>query len=308
MEYLDINEYLKLIIEIPEFLKKYLNLTILTRLKHITYFCGMDYASKSIYNFKYYITRYDHSISTALITWRYTKDKKMTLAALFHDIATPVFSHTIDFMHEDYVTQETTEEKTETILENSKELLNLLKEDNLIINEIKDIKKYSIVDNKRPKMCADRLDGIILMGLAWSKTLDIKEVPAILNNIKIFTNLDNELELGFISEDIVKKIININNKIDELATTKEDKFEMNLLANITKYLINKNLIIEDDLYILKESEVLNIAANLAKKDQEFNKMWQSFRTIKPEEISNFDLPNIKRWKINPLLNGERYLK
>ena len=73
---------------IPEFLLKYLKCPSLIRLKDIGYFCGMDYASKDIYDFKEYVTRYDHSLSVALITYRFTKSKKATLAGLFHDVAT----------------------------------------------------------------------------------------------------------------------------------------------------------------------------------------------------------------------------
>ena len=36
----------------PEFLIKYLDTPCLKRLKKIGYFCGMDYASKNIYDFK----------------------------------------------------------------------------------------------------------------------------------------------------------------------------------------------------------------------------------------------------------------
>ena len=60
----------------PEFLHKYLDLPILLRLKNVGYFCGMDYASKDVYNFKEYITRYDHSLSVALLTWKLTLKKQ----------------------------------------------------------------------------------------------------------------------------------------------------------------------------------------------------------------------------------------
>ena len=45
---------------------------------------------------------------------------------LFHDIATPVFKHCIDFMNGDSENQESTEEKTESILRSSKKLKQLL--------------------------------------------------------------------------------------------------------------------------------------------------------------------------------------
>ena len=114
--YFDTLEYSKR----PKFLNKYLNVPCLTRLKKVGYFCGMDYASKNVYDFKEHITRYDHSLTVALLTWKCTKDKIATLAGLFHDIATPCFSHVIDYMNKDYENQESTEEYTETILKNDK--------------------------------------------------------------------------------------------------------------------------------------------------------------------------------------------
>lgn len=54
--------------DLPNFLVKYLRLPSLLRLKNIGYFCGMDYASKDIYKFKEKISRYDHSLTVALLT------------------------------------------------------------------------------------------------------------------------------------------------------------------------------------------------------------------------------------------------
>ena len=112
------NYYIRLLgyPNIPEFLKKYLTLTSIVRLKEIGYFCGMDYASKDVYNFKKYISRYNHVLSTALLVYKLTNDKVYTLQALFHDISTPVFSHVIDYMNKDYLHQESTEEFTEFII------------------------------------------------------------------------------------------------------------------------------------------------------------------------------------------------
>lgn len=80
----------------PAFLEKYLSCPSLLRLKNVGYFCGMDYASRGVYNFPEYISRFDHSLSTALLAARFTSDPAAILAALFHDIATPCFSHAID--------------------------------------------------------------------------------------------------------------------------------------------------------------------------------------------------------------------
>ena len=203
---MNIYDYIDNICEIPDFLNKYFSVDILVRLKDISYFCGMDYASKHIYDFKYKITRYDHSLSTALLTWRYSHDKKQTIAALFHDISTPCFSHVIDYMNKDYATQESTEDKTEEILKLSKTLSIVLASDGLTLNDLVNYKYYPIVDNHRPRLCADRLDGIFLTGLAWTKNLDINEIPEILNNIEVYKNESRKDEIGFKTKKIATKI------------------------------------------------------------------------------------------------------
>ena len=59
-----------------------------------------DTIYSKMYNQMWY-SSLDHSIAVALIIWHFTKDKKQTLSGLFHDIATPVFKHSIDFMNKE---------------------------------------------------------------------------------------------------------------------------------------------------------------------------------------------------------------
>jgi len=301
-----LNEYIGLF-EFPEFLNKYLELDILKRLKKVGYFCGMDYASKDIYDFPFYISRYDHSITTALLTYKFTNDKKATIAALFHDISTPCFSHVIDYMNKDYENQESTEEKTEEILINNIELNKLLKEDNIVINDIMDFKKYNIVDNNRPKLCADRIDGIILTSIAWTKKLEIKHIKEIINDIKVYTNEDSELELGFRTKDVALKVIRLNNIINEYCHSISDTYMMMLLADITKYLLDNNVIKYEDLYIYNEEKLINICKKYSKKNTKFNEFFNKFLYIKQDEIPNIKVPNIKNRYIEPLVNNKRII-
>ena len=300
-------EYFDLISSIPDFLEKYLNLDILIRLKDVGYFCGMDYASKNIYNFKYKISRYDHSISTALITWRFSKDKKATIAALFHDISTPCFSHVIDYMNKDYETQESTEALTEQILINNKDLEILLKSDNIKIKDIIDFKKYSIVDNNRPMLCADRLDGIILTSLAWTKKLEMNKVSYILDNIAVYKNENKDVELGFKNLDVAIYIYELNQEIDNACHTSEDNFMMEILAKITKYAILKSYINYEDLYRLTEKELFHILNKKAFLDIELYELLNTFYNIKLENIEETLISNVKRRSINPLVKGKRFL-
>ena len=65
------------------------------RIGKISMSCGTDYSK--CFDVKYFYSNLDHSVAVALIIWHFTHDKKQTLAGLFHDIATPVFKHCIDF-------------------------------------------------------------------------------------------------------------------------------------------------------------------------------------------------------------------
>ena len=286
-----------------EFIKKYLNIPCLNRIKEVGYFCGMDYASKDIYDFGCYVSRFDHSLTTALLTYKLTHNKVYTLAALFHDISTPCFSHVIDYMNKDYSNQESTEEGTERILREDKELLNLLKEDNINLDDIINFKKYTVVDNKRPKLCADRLDGIILTSSFWTKDLDKELMKEILDNIDIFINEDGEEEIGFTNDQVSDKIMIINENIDIICHSKEDNYMMELLAAITKKSIDQNIIKYDDLFIKSEKELLDIIKE--EGDTEIDNLLNKFYNIKLDEIEELDLPYIKKRNIDPLVNGKR---
>ena len=288
---------------IPKFLEKYLDCPSLLRLKNIGYFCGMDYASKDIYDFGEYVSRFDHSFDVALITWEYTKDKKATLAGLFHDIATPCFSHVVDYMNKDYANQESTEELTEEVIKSDKKLLELLKEDNIDVEEIIDFKRYTIVDNDRPKLCADRLDGVILTGLFWTKDLNEYEIKPILNDLKIFKNEDDEMELGFKKEEIAEKVKNISDNINVYCHSNEDNYMMELLAKLTRYSIEKGFINYEDLYLLDEEELYHIFDNIKNKD--FKDLYSIFKNVKFDEVPYQEMPYVKKRELKPLVYGER---
>lgn len=289
--------------DIPPFLEKYLECPSLNRLKNVGYFCGMDYASKDIYNFSEYITRFDHSLTVALLTYKLTKNKEMTLAGLFHDIATPCFSHVIDYMNEDYENQESTEEFTEKIIKTDPHLRKCLEKDNIDINNIADFKQYSVVDNNRPKLCADRIDGVILTGIGWTKNINYDDIDKIISNLTIFKNEENELEIGFCSLDVAKKVIEVSKSIDIYCHSNEDNYMMQLLAKITKLSIENGLISYNDLFIETERNLFKYFKN--NNNQELLNLINIFENIKKEDIPTTQIEKVKVRKLHPLVNGNR---
>lgn len=300
-----INEYMNMLEydNFPEELYKYLMSPSLIRLKNVGYFCGMDYASKKVYNFSEKISRYDHSLTVALITWKLTRDIKSTLAGLFHDVATPCFSHVIDYMNKDYAKQESTEEKTEEIILNDKYLCDCLRMDNISVDEIIDFKRYSIVDSERPRLCADRLDGVILTGLFWTKSISLTDVYKIILDLDIIINEDGQKEIAFKSREIAELVKKTSELIDVYCHSKEDNYMMELLARITKRAIDLKIITYDELYLLDEETVFSRLKMI--RDIEVVNDLKNFSEIDGSLIPDIEMPYIKVRELKPIGNGVR---
>ena len=63
--------------------------------------CGCEYTSFRLFRKLKPYSRWEHSVGAARIVWHFTGDLTQAAAALFHDIATPTFAHSVDFLHGD---------------------------------------------------------------------------------------------------------------------------------------------------------------------------------------------------------------
>ena len=174
----EVKEYFSILSpEFPEWLLEYIDTPEMERISKISMSCGTDYSK--CFNVKYWYSNLDHSVGVALIIWHFTHDKKQTLAGLFHDIATPVFKHCIDFMNGDSETQESTEEKTSDIIRNSSKIMSLLKRDGIKLEEVDDYKIYPIADNDTPKLSADRFEYTFASGLTFFRVWELDKIRKI---------------------------------------------------------------------------------------------------------------------------------
>lgn len=272
----------------PKFIDKYIETKELKRLDGIGQFCGCDYTK--VYSVKYWYTRLDHSIITALMAWHFTKDKAQTLAALFHDLGTPAFSHCIDFFLGDSVKQESSEISVKKILSDSKEICDYLKKDQVTLDVVSDIETYTIVDNDRPKICVDRLDGVLHTGLIWLHFWSIEDIKEIYNDIVTVTNDQNELELGFNSVDIAEKFYEGAYKYSIALQSNEDRYTLSFIADILKNMVMNGLNIES-LYELSESEIIN----MIKKSDCIND-WNIFSN-REKIIRSNTVPNLSHYTL-----------
>ena len=258
----------------------------------------------------FFFSSLDHSIAVALIIWHFTRDKKQTLSGLFHDIATPVFKHCVDFLNGDYMTQESTEDLTTEIIKKSSEIVKLLERDNIKISEIDDYHIYPIADNDTPRLSADRLEYSLSNALFTYKLLDIESIKEIYNDIEIQKNSENEMELGFKTKKIAKKFVKVTSRLSIIYREDRTRYSMQFIADILKQLSNENKISKQDLYNLKESEVIDIIEK-SKYSDIFN-IWKNDTKVKTSKEEPKDVYYVhhgaKIRYIDPLVNGDRISK
>ena len=224
-----INNYLQILHPtIPDWLKKYLSVPCLQRLKQVGLFCGVDYSC--LFHPHVFYSRYDHSLGVALIIWHFTHNKEATLAGLLHDVSTPVFSHAIDFKNKDYLNQESTELDNDKMILDDLQLLELLKQDYINVENILHYSDYPVTDLKTPALCADRLEYMFSTGYFLCDYFDIDLIKKCYENISIQENG----ELGFTDIDIAKSFFNASIKVTQLFLEPYDKITLQLLASLVK--------------------------------------------------------------------------
>ena len=252
----EIKEYFSILSpEFPEWLLEYINTPEMERISKISMSCGTDYSK--CFNVRYWYSNLDHSVGVALIIWHFTHDKKQTLAGLFHDIATPVFKHCIDFMNGDSETQESTEERTTDIIKNSKEIMHLLERDGIKLEEVNDYKIYPIADNDTPKLSADRFEYTFASGLTFFRVWELDKIRKIYNNVIVAKNEDGIDELVFKDLSVCEEYIHTISKLWPEWVSDKDRTVMQFLADMCTSMNNAGYLSIDDLYKLSESEVIN---------------------------------------------------
>lgn len=310
----DLSQYHKILCppeDYPDFLDKYIKLDSLQRLKGIGLLCGTDWTK--LYKNRLYYSRLDHSIGVALIIWHFTHDKAQTLAGLFHDISTSVFSHVSDFRKGDALTQTLTEGPTATMIRSDKELQKLLQSDGITSSEIENYHIYPVADNEIPQLSADRLEYMFPSGMALDGSWTMEEIRTCYNDIEVLTNEDGQPELGFKTLEIAEEYCRHFCMIGHILQLNENKLALNMLGAIMNQAVDSGILTESDFMTLSESQVISKLEEAFKsKHSKLARLYYTFRIMTFIEHRDQGLPEdeyfcvnlkVKQRYINPLVKS-----
>ena len=302
----EVKEYLSILEpDPPRWLDKYIQCQELQKQRYISISCGTIYTD--LFDSHFFYSSLDHSIAVALVVWHFTHDKKQTLAGLFHDIATPAFKHCVDFLHGDYMNQEATEELTTKILQGSPDIVKHLRQDNIEISEVDDYHIYPIADNDTPQLSADRLEYSLANACFTYEKITPEQVATIYHDIEPQANENGEVELGFKTKKIAREFVKITSQMSVIYRDDRTRYSMQFIADILKQLNDRNLVTVEDLYRLKECEVIEII-----ESSDFADVFKTWRTAnqiqsspsRPQDVY-YVHHGAKIRYVDPLYKGQR---
>jgi len=273
------------------------------RLKQVGMNCGCEYTAFPRFAGLEPYSRYAHSVGAAAITYRFTENPAAAAAALLHDIATPVFAHTVDFLNGDYETQESTEADTERLIAGSSELCSVLGKYGLTVEQVSDYHQYPIADNDTPRLSADRLEYT----LGNSVNYQICEPAAAkqwYDDLLVTENEEGMPELAFRTREQAEQFALSALACSKIYVAPEDRYAMQRLSELLKHALKRGCFVRKDLY-RTEPELIR----LLQAEPETAREWATFRgltrMVAPETASEAArvIPAKKR-HINPLVAGE----
>jgi len=162
------NEAVLAIIRTPEF----------QRLKHINQYGTGNYMTP-----KMPTSRYDHSIGVYLLLQKIGAGFEEQLAGLIHDIGHTAFSHVVDFLKNESLTQEFHHQRLKEVIEASA-IKAILKEAGCTVERMCDIARFTLLESNDKGLNADRLDYGMRDGLLFN-TFRPDRVNHVLNSFLV---------------------------------------------------------------------------------------------------------------------------
>ncbi len=291
--------------QMPGFLRPFLVSPALRRLSGVGMNCGCEYTAFPLFRRVLPYSRLDHSVGAALIAWHMSGEEVPALAALFHDIAAPVFAHVIDFVKGDYVNQETTEADTARRIREDPVLPYLLSESGISLHQVEEDRLYPLVNNETPRLCADRLEytlgNLLHFGICTSD-----EIRKVYEALTLTRAEDGKEELAFRDRETAAQFARLALRCSRIYVSDEDRYAMQSLAELIRLAMEKGVLREEDLWITEESVIRKI-----REEGELRVEWEAFTSLsrteraqQPDERPGWRQISAKKRWIDPLVAGE----
>ena len=291
--------------DVPPFLSTLAQTPEMMRLEAVGMNCGCEYTSFPRFRNLGAYSRYDHSMGVALIIWRFTGDPVQSVAGLFHDIATPVFAHVVDFLRGDHLRQEATEEGTEGILRASPAINALLRPWGITPEQVSDYHRFPIADNDTPRLSADRLEYTLgnLVNFGFSSR---EEVRSYYEDLTVCPNEDGVPELAFQTESTAFSFAEKAMLCAGIYVSPEDRYAMQMLSELLGRAMKRFVIEEKDLLTTEEAVIRKLTAQEATARE-----WKRFCSYSSMLTASFPGPEpdwrqirAKKRYIDPLIKGK----
>ena len=244
------------------------------RLRDVGMNCGCEYTSFPRFRGLKPYSRFDHSLGAALIIWHFTADPAQAVAGLLHDIATPVFAHVVDFMRGDYLKQEATEAGTADMIAASAELQAVLKKYGLCSTAVSDYHRYPIADNDPPGLSADRLEYTLGNSINYGFCTG-KRAEGWYRDLIVGKNEKGQPELTFQTAEAAEDFALTALRCSEVYVSDEDRYSMQMLAELLQDAAVRGVITESDLYTTEPRVISKLLS-----DDALAARWASYRACR----------------------------
>lgn len=280
----------------PDFLREAAHTPALLRLRNVGMHCGCQYTDFPLFRGLAPYSRYSHCLGVARILWDFTQDPMQTLAGLVHDAATPAFSHVVDFLNGDHLTQESTEEGLEQIIKNDVALEATLKKYHIRPEDICNHSRYPLADSPSPRLCADRLEYTLSNGVHYGFARDVQ---AMYDDLTLTADRQ---EFAFATPAIALAFARMALQCGKVYVCDQDRYAMERLSRLLKQALEEKLLTREELYTDENTVIEKLkASSLAAGWQDFCRLSRVFKTDGPGEFS-YRIPAKKRY-IDPLILG-----
>lgn len=272
------------------------------RLRDVGMNCGCEYTSFPRFRGLKPYSRFDHSLGAALIIWHFTADPAQAVAGLLHDIATPVFAHVVDFMRGDYLKQEATEAGTADMIEASAELQAVLKKYGLCSGAVCDYHRYPIADNDPPGLSADRLEYTLGNSINYGFCTG-KKAEGWYRDLVVGTNEAGQPELAFQTAEAAEDFALTALRCSEVYVSDEDRYSMQMLAELLQDATVRGVITESDLYTTEPRVISRLLSDdaLAARWANYRACREIHRSEQPPGEGNWRKISAKKRYIDPVV-------